>query len=79
MLTVIDTSTTVLDSSISEELGYGAFGLFQFSLLGLSTETVGLLYLAFVAPHWLPQRQTPASEFLNPFAFMFNVMFAASA
>jgi len=62
MLTVLGTSTNVLASGISEELGYGAFGLFQFSLLGLITGTIGLLYLAFVAPRWLPQRQTQASD-----------------
>jgi di/tricarboxylate transporter len=58
MLTVIGTSTNVLASGLSEDLGYGTFGLFQFTLVGLITGTMGLLYLAFVAPRWLPQRQT---------------------
>ena len=58
MLTVIGTSTNVLASGLSEDLGYGTFGLFQFTLVGLITGTMGLLYLAFVAPRWLPQRQS---------------------
>jgi di/tricarboxylate transporter len=62
MLTVIGTSTNVLASGLSENLGYGAFGLFQFTLVGLITGTVGLLYLAFVAPRWLPQRQALGTE-----------------
>ena len=56
MLTVIGTSTSVLASGLSEQLGYGTFGLFQFTALGLVTGAVGLLYLAFVAPRWLPNR-----------------------
>ena len=46
----------------SDDLGYGAFGLFQFTLVGLITGTAGLLDLAFVAPRWLPQRQTLMAE-----------------
>ena len=62
MLTVIGTSTNVLASGLSEDLGYGTFGLFQFTLVGLITGTVGLFYLAFFAPRWLPQRQFPGPD-----------------
>ncbi|PSN17155.1 SLC13 family permease [filamentous cyanobacterium CCP5] len=62
MLTVIGTSTNVLASGLSDDLGYGTFGLFQFTAVGLITGTAGLLYLAFVAPRWLPERQTPATD-----------------
>jgi len=37
MMTVIGTSTNVLASGISKRLGYGEFGLFQFTQLGLIT------------------------------------------
>lgn len=57
MLTVIGTSTNVLASGLSEDLGYGSFGLFQFTGVGMITGLIGLLYLAFVAPHWLPNRR----------------------
>jgi len=57
MITLIGTSTNVLASGVSEELGYGAFHLFQFTGLGLITFFVGLLYLAFVAPILLPDRK----------------------
>jgi di/tricarboxylate transporter len=62
MLTVIGTSTNVLASGLSADLGYGTFGLFQFTLVGLITGTLGLLYLAFVAPRWLPQRQSAGTD-----------------
>ncbi|MBE9078223.1 SLC13 family permease [Romeria aff. gracilis LEGE 07310] len=62
MLTVIGTSTNVLASGLSEQLGYQAFGLFEFTAVGLITGSVGLLYLAFIAPRWLPNRQALATD-----------------
>lgn len=62
MLTVIGTSTNVLASGLAKELGYKPFGLFQFTMLGTVTAFVGLLYLAFFATRWLPNRQTPESS-----------------
>jgi di/tricarboxylate transporter len=63
MITVIGTSTNVLASGISKKLGYGEFGLFQFTALGLITFTVGLVYLALVAPRLLPDRKAPEGDF----------------
>ncbi|GFE70149.1 SLC13 family permease [Chroococcus sp. FPU101] len=54
MITVIGTSTNVLASGISEKLGYGQFGLFDFTVVGLLTFLTGLIYLAFFAPKLLP-------------------------
>jgi di/tricarboxylate transporter len=61
MITIIGTSTNVLASGLSEQLGYREFNVFEFTALGLITFTVGLLYLAFVAPRLLPERK-PASH-----------------
>jgi di/tricarboxylate transporter len=58
-LTVVGTSTSVLASGLSKELGYGEFGLFQFTALGLIVFALGLLYLVFVAPSLLPNRKAP--------------------
>ena len=57
MITVIGTSTNVLASGLSEQLGYKPFSLFQFTALGVITCIIGLAYLAFVAPRWLPDRK----------------------
>lgn len=56
MLTVIGTSTNVLASGLSKELGYGEFNLFQFTALGIATFLIGLGYLALIAPYLLPNR-----------------------
>ena len=56
-VTVIGTSTNVLASGIAEQLGYEPFPLFLFTGVGLVSFSAGLLYLAFVAPYLLPDRQ----------------------
>ena len=56
MLTLIGTSTNILASGISQQLGYGEFGLFQFTKLGIITFTIGLIYLMIAAPKILPER-----------------------
>jgi len=65
MITVIGTSTNVLASGISKQLGYGEFGLFQFTVLGVITFLVGLVYLALVAPRLLPARRQPQSTLID--------------
>ncbi|WP_347277456.1 SLC13 family permease [Pseudanabaena sp. FACHB-2040] len=65
MITVIGTSTNVLASGISQQLGYGEFSLFQFTTLGIITFLVGLTYLSLVAPRLLPNRRPPASQSLS--------------
>ena len=57
-VTVIGTSTNVLASGIAVQLGYKPFPLFLFTGVGLVAFGVGLLYLAFIAPYLLPDRQT---------------------
>ncbi|MGC1307255.1 MAG: SLC13 family permease [Phormidesmis sp.] len=57
MMTVIGTSTSVLASGLSADLGFGEFSLFQFTALGAITFFIGLAYLGFVAPWLLPNRK----------------------
>ncbi|MEM6351748.1 MAG: SLC13 family permease [Cyanobacteria bacterium P01_D01_bin.14] len=61
MLTVVGTSTSVLASGLSLELGYGEFSIFQFTLMGAVIFVIGLAYLIFVAPALLPHRRTTAN------------------
>jgi di/tricarboxylate transporter len=61
MITVIGTSTNILASGVSKKLGYGEFGLFQFTGLGLITFAVGLVYLTIFAPKLLPDRKAAGS------------------
>ena len=62
MLTVVGTSTSVLASGLSDQMGYGDFSLFQFVELGAIIFVVGLLYLAFIAPFLLPNRNVSNSS-----------------
>lgn len=62
MITVIGTSTNVLASGLSQDLGYGEFKLFQFTALGIVTFLIGLVYLAFIAPRLLPNRRNLESD-----------------
>lgn len=55
-ITLIGTSTNLLASSISEKLGYGSFGLFQFTEVGLIKFIVGLIYITFASAWLLPNR-----------------------
>ncbi|GBF81842.1 two-component response regulator [Aphanothece sacrum FPU1] len=64
MITVIGTSTNILASGISKQLGYGEFGLFQFTGLGIITFILGLIYLTIAAPKLLPER-IPAQDNLT--------------
>lgn len=68
MITVIGTSTNVLASGVSKQLGYGEFGLFQFTTLGLITFAVGLVYLALAAPQLLPDRKAPQGDYSQDYS-----------
>lgn len=65
MMTVIGTSTNVLASGLSEQLGYGPFSLFQFTGLGVITFIVGLICLALSAPRLLPDRKMPTDDIVS--------------
>lgn len=65
MITLIGTSTNILASGVSQQLGYGEFSLFQFTALGLITFVVGLIYLALVAPKLLPARKPATGSSLE--------------
>lgn len=64
-LTLLGTSTSILASGIAEQLGYGEFGVFQFTPLGICTFSVGIAYIALIAPHLLPRRKTTNRDRLD--------------
>jgi di/tricarboxylate transporter len=57
VVTLIGTSTNILASSLSEKLGLGAFGMFEFSKIGLLILGTGVLYILLVGRHLLPIRR----------------------
>lgn len=65
MFTLIGTSTNILASEISKQLGYGEFSLFQFTGLGIITFIIGLVYLMIFAPKLLPERLPVDSNLMS--------------
>jgi di/tricarboxylate transporter len=57
MLTVVGTSTNVLASGLSAQLGFGEFQLFEFTQLGIVIFGIGIFYLTVIAPKLLPMRR----------------------
>ncbi len=55
--TLIGTSTNLLVSSISDEAGYGAFSMFEFSRMGLVLFVAGVLFFLLFGRWLLPERQ----------------------
>ena len=55
--TLIGTSTNLLVSSISDEAGYGAFSMFEFSKLGLILFVAGVLFFLIFGRWLLPERK----------------------
>ena len=56
--TLIGTSTNLIVSAISEQQGYKAFGMFEFTRLGLILMAVGILYFVVVGYWLLPKRRS---------------------
>jgi di/tricarboxylate transporter len=65
MLTLIGTSTNILASGVSKQLGYGEFSLFEFTGLGIITFIIGLIYLMIAAPKLLPERIPAKSNLMS--------------
>jgi len=55
--TLIGTSTNLLVSSISNEAGYGAFSMFEFSRMGLILFATGVTFFLVFGRWLLPERQ----------------------
>ncbi|MFM7733811.1 MAG: SLC13 family permease [Cyanobium sp.] len=53
--TLLGTSTTLVASSLADQLGYGPFRLLQFTPLALPLYAVGALLLSLLAPWLLPR------------------------
>lgn len=65
MLTLLGTSTNILASGLSNQLGYGYFSLFEFTTLGVIVFIVGIAYLSLIAPRLLPARKPPRGQFVG--------------
>lgn len=58
MMTLVGSSTNLLVSSAMVELGYDALGFFDFFVPGAMLAAVGLVYVVFVMPFFMPSRKS---------------------
>ncbi|EJN60951.1 di-/tricarboxylate transporter [Halogranum salarium B-1] len=89
MLTLIGTSTNILASDISAqlgeespELGLHAFGMFEFTQLGVIVFVVGALYLMTVGVRLLPERVPVEDDLVEEYAlqeYLADVVVPASS
>ncbi len=55
-MTLLGSSVNLLASEVSSKLGYGAFGLFDFTPIGIGVWLVGSLVMVLLADRFLPDR-----------------------
>ncbi|MDY6937455.1 MAG: SLC13 family permease [Cyanobacteriota bacterium] len=65
MMTLLGTSTNLLASGISKNLGYDEFSLFAFTKVGIILFIIGIAYLSIFAPRLLPDRKQSNGEQLS--------------
>jgi di/tricarboxylate transporter len=64
--TVLGTSTNLVASGLAEELGYGSFGLLQFTPMAVPLYGAGALLLALLSPWLMPGKEgTPGGASLT--------------
>ena len=63
--TLIGTSTNIIVSDLSANYGYGAFNMFELSILGVPIAILGIAVLMVAAPRFMPSLLNPACELEN--------------
>jgi len=62
MTTLIGSSTNLLTAGIVAQIGLGQIGFFDFTVPGLFLASIGMLYVLFIAPKLLPDREGLSDE-----------------
>jgi len=57
VITLIGTSTNILTSALSGQLGYGTFGMFEFAPIGILVFMTGTIYMLLIGRKLLPERR----------------------
>jgi di/tricarboxylate transporter len=81
-LTLLGSSVNLLASEVSEKLGYGAFGLFSFTKIGIGVWLVGSLVMALLSDRLLPDRGSDDDDLardITSSGYLTEVMIPASS
>jgi di/tricarboxylate transporter len=63
-MTLLGSSVNLLASEVSSKLGYGAFGLFSFTAIGIGVWLVGGVVMVLLADRFLPDRGTDDDDLI---------------
>lgn len=74
MCTLIGTSTNLVVDGLVQKQGYKGFGLFELAQVGVPIAIVGLLYLKFIAPMLLPNRESSLEQFEHVREYMVEMI-----
>ncbi|RMF03357.1 MAG: SLC13 family permease, partial [Bacteroidetes bacterium] len=66
--TLVGTSTNLLVSAIAKDYGLRAFGMFEFTPLGICFFMVGLVYLLVIGRFWLPDDKKDHTDLTEVYA-----------
>jgi di/tricarboxylate transporter len=67
-MTLLGSSVNLLASEVSNKLGYGAFGLFSFTPIGIGVWLVGGVVMVLLADRFLPDRGTDDDDLIASLA-----------
>ena len=79
MCTLIGTSTNLVVDGLVQSQGYAGFGLFDLAQVGVPIAIMGLLYLKFIAPLLLPNRESSLEQFEHVREYMVEMIIQPSS
>jgi di/tricarboxylate transporter len=74
LCTLIGTSTNLVVDGLVKAQGLAGFSLFELAYLGVPIAIVGLLYLKFIAPYLLPNRESSTEQFEHVREYMVEMI-----